>query len=132
MSRVVVPRAVHDGILAVRDSGLTNMLDWPAVIELAAALGHPVAAAWIRANKGAYGRAVFHGIRPDDEPEAAPEPDPVAAALERIAREELGIETLAERGRDRLDFHDLGVVGLRAALRRAYEMGRQSTMTPPS
>lgn len=124
MSRVVVPRAVYDGIIAVRESGLTNMLDWPAVIELAEALGHPVAATWIRANKSAYGRAVFHGIRPEDEPEAVLEPDPVDAALEQIAREELGIETLAERGSDRLDFHDIGVAGLRAALWRAYEMGR--------
>lgn len=55
-----------------------------------------------------------------------PDSDPVADALAQIAREELGIETLEVRGRDRLDFHDVGVAGLRAALRRAYEMGLAS------
>jgi NCAIR mutase (PurE)-related protein len=51
------------------------------------------------------------------------EPDPVGDALAQIAREELGIETLEVRGRDRLDFHDVGVAGLRRALERAYELG---------
>lgn len=124
--RIPVPRAVYVGIKAVRDSGLTNMLDWPRVAELALELGHPETAAWIRANEAAYARGVFNGIRPDDMPEPAPEPVPVAAALEQIAREELGIETLAERRSDRLDFHDVGVAGLRRALRRAYEMGREA------
>lgn len=53
---------------------------------------------------------------------SAPEPDPFGAALTQIAREELGIETLVERGRDRLDFHEVGVAGLRRALERAYEL----------
>jgi hypothetical protein len=55
---------------------------------------------------------------------AEPDPDPVADALAQIAREELGIETLEVRRQDRLDFHDVGVAGLRRALERAYELGR--------
>ena len=35
MSKVKVPKAVLDGIEAVRRSGLTNMLDRPVVAELA-------------------------------------------------------------------------------------------------
>lgn len=105
---------------------MTNMLDRPRVIELALEFGHPEAAAWVEADFGRYARAVFTGIRPDDVAEPQPEPDPVAAALEQIAREELGIETLVARGRDRLDFHDVGVAGLRRALERAVELGREA------
>lgn len=46
------------------------------------------------------------------------------AILAAIAREQLGIETLARRYRDALDFHDLSVVGIREALEAAYEAGR--------
>ena len=38
------------------------------------------------------------------------------ATIERIAKEVLWIETLDSRGRDRLDFHELGVGAIRAAL----------------
>ena len=47
-------------------------------------------------------------------------------AIEGIAREVLGLETLEERNRDRLDFHDLGVAGIRKALEAAYEAGRKA------
>lgn len=46
--------------------------------------------------------------------------------LERIAREHLFLETLQTRGSDRLDFHDLSVAGVRAALKAAFEAGRAS------
>lgn len=46
------------------------------------------------------------------------------AALTAIASEQLGIETLEDRNRDCLDFHDVGVAGLRAALEDAYNRGR--------
>lgn len=39
--RIPVPRAVYDGLEAVRRLGLTNMLDRPRVAELALELGHP-------------------------------------------------------------------------------------------
>jgi hypothetical protein len=45
---------------------------------------------------------------------------------EAIAREHLGIETLRERKSDRLDFHDCGVLSIRAALVAAYEAGRSN------
>ncbi|MBK9387387.1 MAG: hypothetical protein IPN34_21440 [Planctomycetes bacterium] len=48
------------------------------------------------------------------------------ATIERIAKEVLWIETLDSRGRDRLDFHELGVGAIRAALEAAYEAGKQA------
>jgi hypothetical protein len=53
-------------------------------------------------------------------------PAALDAVLERIAREHLFLETLATRGSDRLDFHDLSVAGVRAALKAAYEAGRSA------
>lgn len=51
----------------------------------------------------------------------------LGALLETIAREELAIPALATRGRDALDFHDVGVVSLKRALRRAYVAGCDAT-----
>lgn len=45
-----------------------------------------------------------------------------AAALDR-ARQRLGLETLETRGRDALDFHNLGVAALRDALAAAFDAG---------
>ena len=47
--------------------------------------------------------------------------------FETIAREVLNIPTLATRGRDALDFHDVGVVSIERALRRAYVAGCDDT-----
>ena len=47
--------------------------------------------------------------------------------FETIAREVLNIPTLATRGRDALDFHDVGVVSLKRALTRAYAAGCDAT-----
>ncbi len=47
--------------------------------------------------------------------------------LETIAREVLTIPTLEMRGRDALDFHELGVVSIKRALRRAYVAGCDAT-----
>ena len=47
-------------------------------------------------------------------------------AIERIAKNVLKIPTLASRGSDRLDFHDVGVKNIKLALRTAYEAGRES------
>jgi hypothetical protein len=46
--------------------------------------------------------------------------------LTKIAQQALGIETLETRHSDRLDFHDLAVWQIEAALRAAYEAGRAS------
>jgi hypothetical protein len=45
--------------------------------------------------------------------------------LGRIACERLNIETLEERRSDRLDFHDVSVVAVRAALIDAHAAGRR-------
>ena len=42
-------------------------------------------------------------------------------ALERIAAEPLGIETLETRKSDGLDFHEVSVWGVKAALEAAYD-----------
>lgn len=47
-------------------------------------------------------------------------------ALEKIASEHLDLETLATRGRDSLDFHELAVWEIRRALAAAYEAGAAS------
>ena len=55
---------------------------------------------------------------------AAPASDTdVMATLAMIAREHLGMVTLEERKRDRLDFYDVGVLSVAAALRAAYDVG---------
>ena len=48
--------------------------------------------------------------------------------LTQIAREHLGIETLESRGRDALDFHEVGVAGLSAALDAAYRAGQDGLL----
>ena len=46
--------------------------------------------------------------------------------VESIALVHLGIPTLERRGRDGLDFYDVGVVSLKAALEAAYKAGANS------
>ena len=66
---VVVPQSVYAGILAIRASGLTNMLDRPTVARLARKFGFDEAAAWLddRANHRAYAEGIFRGFVPEDE-----------------------------------------------------------------
>ncbi len=45
------------------------------------------------------------------------------AAIQQIAREELGLETLDARHSDQLDFHELAVWQIKKALLKAYEAG---------
>lgn len=58
------------------------------------------------------------------------QPTPLTAApaelLERIARETLGLDTLATRRSDGLDFHDLAVWSIEKALQAAYASGLQA------
>lgn len=46
--------------------------------------------------------------------------------LEAIAKKHLWIETLETRHSDRLDFHEVGVASLKAALQAAFEAGKKS------
>jgi hypothetical protein len=47
-------------------------------------------------------------------------------AITEIAVRHLGLDTLDERGSDRLDFHELSVGSIRAALEAAYAAGAAS------
>lgn len=49
--------------------------------------------------------------------------------IREIAKRELLIETLERRKRDALDFHDVSVWGVEAALIAAYEAGREAGRT---
>lgn len=46
--------------------------------------------------------------------------------LTNIAKEHCFVETLEERKSDRLDFHDVSVWGLKAALEAAYRTGLEA------
>jgi len=70
-------------------------------------------------------RAPSERVAMDTKPNAT-DASPAEAAAEEIAAQILGIETLQERKRDRLDFHDLHVATIKRALVRAYEMGREA------
>jgi len=52
--------------------------------------------------------------------------------LAEIAKKHLWIETLAERKRDALDFHEVGVVSVRKALQAAYDAGRAAASAAPA
>lgn len=57
------------------------------------------------------------------------EPTPNAqrdAVILEIAQRQFRLETLETRNRDRLDFHDVAVWALRAALEDAFEAGRRA------
>jgi len=47
--------------------------------------------------------------------------------IAKIAKDHLFIETLKQQGSDRLDFHDLGVWGIRRALEAAHKAGAKRT-----
>lgn len=51
--------------------------------------------------------------------------------LAEIAARHLHLETLETRNSDSLDFHDVAVWSIRAALEAAYEAGRQSCAPVP-
>jgi hypothetical protein len=58
-----------------------------------------------------------------------PNPDPTAqrdALLLEIAQRRFFLETLETRNRDRLDFQDVAVWAIRAALEDAFDAGRSA------
>ena len=65
---VTVPRAVYEGIAAVRDSGMFNMLDLPAVAGLARQMGFDEAADWLydRGNHPTYAQGIFRGFQAEE------------------------------------------------------------------
>jgi len=67
MPKVRVPKAVLDGLEAVRRSGLTNMLDRPVVAELAREFGFEKAARWIKTHRREFAEGLFHGFEAEEE-----------------------------------------------------------------
>ena len=67
MSKVRVPKAVLDGLEAVRQSGLTNMLDRPVVARLASEFGFERAARWVETHRKDYAEAIFRGFEAAEE-----------------------------------------------------------------
>jgi hypothetical protein len=51
------------------------------------------------------------------------------ALILEIAQRQFRLETLETRNRDRLDFHDVAVWAIRAALEEAFEAGRRAGPT---
>jgi hypothetical protein len=66
-NKVRIPAAVWEGLEAVRQSGATNMLDRPRVIELAEMMGYDETAEWLRENREAYTRLIFNGVVIEEE-----------------------------------------------------------------
>jgi len=67
MTKVRVPKAVLDGLEAVRRSGITNMLDRPVVAELAREFGFDEAARWVEDHRDQYAQAIFRGFEATEE-----------------------------------------------------------------
>ena len=63
---VRVPAGVYRGLMAVRHSGRTNMLEVGTVQHVANELGHHDAAGWIKVNRSAYARGVYNGFEVAD------------------------------------------------------------------
>ena len=61
-SPVEVPTAIFDGLETVQESRETSMLDHQAVQEIAARLGYPETAFWVREHRQAYLEGVSHGF----------------------------------------------------------------------
>jgi len=59
---ILVSKEVREGILAVRDTGRTNMFDIDAVKEIAYELGYEEVVDWIENHPGDYSRGIFEGF----------------------------------------------------------------------
>jgi len=60
---VEVPQKVLDGIMGVRDSGQTNMMDRQEVMVVADSLGFSETVCWIEENRKDYGRGIMSGFK---------------------------------------------------------------------
>jgi hypothetical protein len=68
---IAVSKAVYDGILAVRDSGKTNMLDRPRVVELLQEMEFDDAAEWVEQNRKEYSHGIFQGFQAVENAESS-------------------------------------------------------------
>jgi len=69
--KVKIPQKVYEGIVAVRASGLTNMLDMGMVAHYAGELEFPDATSWLSDinNKSRYSEGIFIGFEPEEDGE---------------------------------------------------------------
>ena len=51
----------------------------------------------------------------------------IMKTINKIAQNELDIDTLETQGNDSLDFHDVSVACLKSALEAAYKAGQESS-----
>lgn len=81
-------------------------------------------ARWVLASRGIGTNGAWVGF-PEAKRQMAELSKPIDAdkAIAELATTKLGIETLDTRKSDSLDFHELAVWTLRAALAAAYEAG---------
>ena len=49
--------------------------------------------------------------------------------IQQIALDHLSVDTLQTRNSDRLDFHEVSVWGIKAALQAAFDAGKQAANT---
>ena len=59
---VAVPTAVFDGLETVQESGETSMVDHEVVQEIAARMGYPETALWVREHQHEYLEGIFRGF----------------------------------------------------------------------
>ena len=59
---ILVSQDVLDGLEAVRESGKTNMIDYPMVAKLAKKMGYSETYDWIILNPNLYGDGIFMGF----------------------------------------------------------------------
>ena len=67
MQKIKVRRNVLDGLMAVRESGLTNMFDRPVVARLAGEMGFEEAARWIEDHRREYAEGIFRGFEAQED-----------------------------------------------------------------
>jgi len=64
---IKVSEAVYNGLVAVRDSGETNMIDYQTVMELALDYGYTETVDWMEGHKSEYAKGIFEGFEIGEE-----------------------------------------------------------------
>jgi hypothetical protein len=139
-NRVPIPKAVFDGFEFIRQSGATNMLDRPMVLNLAREWGFPETANWIEdAGTATYAQLIFHG--PEVIEDNPTEPGNIGELPDQHSEDELPTPddeiSLTEIAFEnvRRDMHDLiTTLGKQAIMTIAdtHETEHMGVMFPPS
>ena len=67
VSKIRVPKDVLDGLEAVRQSGLTNMLARPVGQRLAEEMGFENTAEWVESHRKEYAEGIFRGFEAEGD-----------------------------------------------------------------